>query len=298
MPRDKGYAGGPTVPFPARITCGQRLSRAVQPGGRRPGQAAGIDLRDPRLLGQRVPVGARVAAHAPHRPTASPPGTPRPPPDRRVSQSRNSNAQRQPGESLTLTWRLTLWPGSALACSRLTPARRDRHPAGCGVSCSNPGRPREPGRGQRAAPTSSAVCQVRHGQLQVDDVLGRHPRDRGRPDVIDPGAAGCQRHPGRQPARVGRPPRLRIDQLRATVAEPAGQPGVLLERQQPVAPQRINAWPPARPARRRCPAARRTAAPARSSVNWAAIRARASASRQSAADQPLHPQLGIGPAPR
>ena len=72
-------------------------------------------------------------------------------------------------------------------------------------------RPRKPGCGQGRRQLVGRV-QAGHGELQIDDVLGRHPRDRGRTDVIDPGAAGRAGDPGGQPARVGRPPRSRVDQ--------------------------------------------------------------------------------------
>ena len=80
-------------------------------------------------------------------------------------------------------------------------------------------------------------AQIRNGQLQVDDVLGRQSRDRGRPDVVDPGAVGRGGNPGGQPARVRGPGCPVLDQRRAAARGAPPGPGVALERHQSLGPQ-------------------------------------------------------------
>ena len=85
-------------------------------------------------------------------------------------------------------------------------------PAGCGVSQSIPrcAEIRRP----PARALSHRGRQVRHPQLEVQDVLRRHTRDRGRADVVHPGSAGRPRHPGGQPTGVDRPAWIRAYEQR------------------------------------------------------------------------------------
>ena len=152
-----------------------------------------------------------------------------------VSQSRNNNAQRQFGASLTLTWRLTLWPGSALPCNRLRQGSGSA-PSGCGVSCSNRRKSRKPGRGQG--------CRQLVGDLPG---WARSAADPVRPWPASPGSRWNRCDPPARPARRGTPWRQVVGRRPPTAADgrpaagpPRGarlpQPGVPLERQQPVRP--------------------------------------------------------------
>ena len=150
--------------------------------------------------------------------------------------SRMSSANRQPGEPVTRTCRLTGRPGSALPCSRFGQVSPGSPRAVVGPL---PGPARQAG--ARPARPASVVGLVQRAdrQHQVDQVLRRQPGHGGRADVADVGAAARPSgvpDPGDQPlrpapARSGRGRRCAAAG-RAGAARPV--PQVLLEGHQPV----------------------------------------------------------------
>ena len=260
---DPRYAGAPTVPVDAGPPAGESWHRTSRlrvrprppPGGRpRP--------LEPRLLGLRHTVrrSASVGELPPanvgrftSRYSSRTAGSSR-------SQSRNSNAHRHPRRSLTLRWRLTRRPGSALPWNRLfQPAGSDR-PGGCWVSASIPtsrGNPasfragvqpvgRSPGRAPPAGGRSRPWPAARRSRSI------RCGRPASPPAAAEIRAASSRASAGH--ARVG------LDQHRTGPAgrPPTGQP-VVGERQQPLQPQRPDHRLKVGRDRRRCRARRRTA---------------------------------------